>query len=360
MQTKYSNLNLLRSMAVLSVVSSHLWSACVDFHVCAGNVIVTRFFHNLGFTGVTFFFVHTSLVLMLSMHRAPDAHRARNFVVRRAFRIYPLCWAAILLVLTTGLTDTSMNGLFRWRNIAANLLLVVNLDKSHGSVSIMGPLWSLPLEVQMYLVLPLFFVALRRYQWLGTVFLIWLGSTLLAIVVTQMQFHNTGAIYPPMFISGMVAYRLLIRQQSQPDHRALPSWGWPLLVMSLFMLAPLLIGSGRPFSPTGAIVNSCNCFLLGLAIPSFHELTSGWVVRPAEQIAKYSYGVYLFHVPAIIFCFRFLPGLPIALKIPASLALTALMSFVAFHAIEDPMIQLGKRLTSASPPVHSAAQVAAS
>jgi peptidoglycan/LPS O-acetylase OafA/YrhL len=52
-----------------------------------------------------FFFVHTCLVLMLSMHRTPATHRPRNFFIRRAFRIYPLCWATILLALTTGLTD---------------------------------------------------------------------------------------------------------------------------------------------------------------------------------------------------------------------------------------------------------------
>src|ERR1035438_5245371 len=111
MKNKYSNLDLLRSMAVLSVVMAHLWHSCVAFNICAENQFISQFLHNCSITGVSFFFVHTCLVLMLSMHRAPYAHRARNFLIRRAFRIYPLCWAAIFLALATGLTDLSASRL---------------------------------------------------------------------------------------------------------------------------------------------------------------------------------------------------------------------------------------------------------
>lgn len=357
MKSKYSNLDLLRSMAVLSVVAAHLWQSCVVFHIYADNLFVSQFLFNCSRMGVSFFFVHTCLVLMLSMHRAPDAHRARNFLIRRAFRIYPLCWAAIFLALATGLTDLPESSLHAlgWRGILTNLLLVQNLYKSHGVPSILGPLWSLPWEVQMYLVLPFFFVVLRRFQWLGTVFLLWLGGFLLAVVGAQPQVPRLGgAIFLPMFIAGMVAYRLLIQQQLHKRRFALPAWGWPLFVLSLFVLAPQLIGDRESYSPVSAAISACTCFLVGLAIPSFYELTSGWIVRPAEQIAKYSYGVYLLHVPAIVFCFRFFPGLPIALKVAASLALTALLSFVSFHVIEDPLIRMGKRLTQADAPARGA------
>jgi hypothetical protein len=77
------------------------------------------------------------------------------------------------------------------------------------------------------------------------------------------------------------------------------------------------------------------------------------VAHPAQLIAKYSYGIYLLHVPALIFVMRFLPALPLTLKIAAFLALTALLSVACFHAIEHPLIQLGKHLTQ--PPRRSLA-----
>jgi peptidoglycan/LPS O-acetylase OafA/YrhL len=342
---------------VLSVVSSHMWHTCVSFHVCADNLFISQFIHDFGFTGVMFFFVHTCLVLMLSMHRAPDAHRARNFLIRRAFRIYPLCWAAILLALVTGLTDLPQDSFHAlgWRGILANLLLVQNLFKGRGVNSILGPLWSLPWEVQMYLVLPFFFAILRRYNRLSTVFMIWFGFALLALAGTQPQLSHMGWTFcPPMFIAGMVAYSLLMHKPAQARRYALPAWGWPLFVLSLFVIEPLLVGGREMSSPVSTVINSCNCFVLSLAIPSFHELTAGWIVRPAQQIAQYSYSVYLLHVPAIIFCFMFFPGLALALKIPLALAFTGLLSFVSFHVIEDPFIRLGKRLTQSKDPARPA------
>ncbi len=347
MKTSYTNLDTLRSLAVLSVVAQHLWHQCVNFHLCAYNPATNQFLANLSFTGVMFFFVHTCLVLMLSMHRAPAEHLGRSFLIRRAFRIYPLCWITILLALATGFTDQPEANLhfLGWRGVAANLLLVQNLTRALPSI--VGPLWSLPWEVQMYLLLPLFFVFLRRFGKLRFVFAVWTGSAVLSILATQpglpRAFH--AAVFPPMFIAGMVAYKLLLRQSDRQRPTQLPGWAWPLLVAGLFALQNCLAGEHDFESPIGAGINSCICLALALAIPAFTELRQGWMVRPAQEIAKYSYGVYLLHVPALIFVMRYLPALPLPLKIAAFLALTTLLSAACFQAIENPLIQLGKQLT---------------
>jgi peptidoglycan/LPS O-acetylase OafA/YrhL len=353
LKSNYANLDLLRSLAVLSVVASHLWRTLVDFHVCAEWSWLTETLHNLSGCGVMFFFVHTCLVLMLSMHRAPAAHLARSFLIRRAFRIYPLCWVTILLVLLTGLTDRSENNshTLGWTGIAANFALLQNLLKQHGEASVLGPLWSLPWEVQMYLVLPFCYLLLRRSSRMGTVLTMWLAATLLAVTTTQPHFahwHMHGAIFPPMFISGMVAYKLLERQSDHP-RRAHPAWIWPLAVLALFAIPALQKGDKWSETPYGAVLGACVTLLLGLAIPRFAQLRTAWIVNPSHQIAKYSYGVYLLHVPAMYFVFRYLPGLPTAAKIMLCLVLTALIALLSFHTIEDPLIRLGKRLTCPAP-----------
>jgi peptidoglycan/LPS O-acetylase OafA/YrhL len=346
LKSNYTNLDLLRSLAVLSVVAAHLWHQGVEFHLWADSYPVTLFLHNLSFTGVMFFFVHTCLVLMLSMHRAPAAGLARSFLIRRAFRIYPLCWATIALSLITGLTDEPA-GTFHalgWPGVAVNVFLVHNVIRAYSSV--IGPLWSLDWEVQMYLVLPLFFLLLRRSPRLRVVFLLWLGAALLAVGFTHpalpRMFH--AAIFPPMFIGGMVAYKLLSSQAQTPRRWALPAWAWPFFVLALFAVQSLLMGERSYESSPGAALDAIICLVLALAIPAFRELRAAWVVRPAQQIAKYSYGIYLLHVPALIFVLRYLPALPIALKIALFFALTGLMSVLSFHAIEDPLIRMGKRL----------------
>ncbi len=347
MKTNYTNLDLLRSFAVLSVVAAHLYSLSASFHLCPSGPGIDQLFHNLSFTGVMFFFVHTCLVLMLSMHRAPTAHRGRSFLIRRAFRIYPLCWTTVLLALSTGLSDVSGEKLHAlgWYGIVVNVVLLQNLLRSCASV--IGPLWSLPWEVQMYLLLPLFFVLLRRFDRLFVVILLWLGATVIALAATQPAlprlFH--AAVFPPMFISGMVAYKLLSRWPGEQRQSLFPSWAWPLFILGLFALQGWLVGRNSFESSSGAVVNACICLALSVFIPAFGELRAGLFVVPAKQIAKYSYGIYLLHVPALIFVLRYLPWLPLALKVVVFVSLTALLSIVSFHAIEDPLIRLGKRLT---------------
>jgi peptidoglycan/LPS O-acetylase OafA/YrhL len=350
MKTNYTNLDFLRSLAVLAVVAQHLWHQCVNFQFCAYDPSINQFLGNLSFTGVMFFFVHTCLVLMLSMHRAPAEHFARSFLIRRAFRIYPLCWVTILLALTTGLTDNpeATLHLMGWQGVAANLVLIQNIMRSFPSV--VGPLWSLPWEVQMYLVLPLFFAGLQRFNGLIPVFVVWLGSAILAIAATQpplpRMFH--AAVFPPMFIGGMVAYKLLERRTAEPHRRLFPAWTWPLFVLVLFILKDRLTGPYDFESPAGAGVNAGICLLLAVAIPAFSEFSAAWIVFPVKQIAKYPYGIYLLHVPTLIFVMRYLPRMPLALTVLAFLSLTALLSFAVFHAIENPHIQMGRRLTQAS------------
>jgi peptidoglycan/LPS O-acetylase OafA/YrhL len=363
MKNTYHNLDLLRSMAVLAVVVWHMYQQSVVFHLAAYNSGVEEFLVNLSFTGVMFFFVHTCLVLMLSMHRAPEPHRARTFLIRRAFRIYPLCWATIAIALATGLTDEAAGNFhdLGWRGVVINLLLVHNILRGH--VSVIGPLWSLDWEVQMYLLLPLFFLALRRFNRLVVVFALWLAATLLSIAATQPVLPRIlhAAVFPPLFIAGMVAYRLLIRQSGLHRKPSLPAWGWPLVILGLFVLQGQLAAFHHPYvsaqltginlyeSPQSAAVNGCVCLVLALAIPLFGEIRASWIVAPAKQIAKYSYGIYLLHIPAMILILRCFPRLPLGAKAAAFLALTALLSFASFHTIEDPLIKLGKRLTQAVP-----------
>jgi len=348
MNSKYTNLDVLRSLAVLSVVVQHFWRQCYFFHLIDFNPLINQIVGNISFTGVMFFFVHTCLVLMLSMQRSASPCLWRSFMIRRAFRIFPLCWATILLALSTGLSDQRGGNIasLGWQGVAANVLLLQNIANKFSSA--IGPLWSLPWEMQMYLVLPVFFVILRKYDRLAVVFSFWLGATVLAVAVIRpglpRMFH--AALYPPMFIGGMVAYKLLSRRTSVQRFLKVPAGIWPFFVISLFTAQAFLMGRHEFESTPGIIIDSCVCLVLALAIPVFNEMSLPWIVRPAQEIAKYSYGVYLLHVPALIFVLRYLPGLSLFMKVVAFLFLTALMAVGSYHVIEDPLIRFGKTLAT--------------
>jgi peptidoglycan/LPS O-acetylase OafA/YrhL len=78
-----ANLDLLRSVAVLLVLVSHIPVALGHADGRWGVVTLA------GRYGVLMFFIHTSLVLMMSLERSERQGPAliRRFYIRRAFRI---------------------------------------------------------------------------------------------------------------------------------------------------------------------------------------------------------------------------------------------------------------------------------
>ena len=328
------NLDVLRAFAVLAVAGSHLyryWGIAPRFAV---------FVDNFGVGGVLFFFVHTSLVLLLSMQRTRSNHLTLGFYIRRAFRIYPLCWTCIILVLVTGLTDVAHEKIVQmgWRGILVNLALVQNIIR-YPNVEM--PLWSLPWEVQMYLFLPAFFLFMKKYDRTYVPIAMWFGATALAITFTALNvpraFH--GTIFPPMFIGGMIAFRLLGRVRAR-----FPSFLWPLAILGCMLVRCLLLRGILIDTARNAAVNAIICLFLGLGVPLFAEVRSHWLRYVAHQLAKYSYGIYLLHIPSLALVFNHFPGLPLPLKIGGFIAITGVASVVTYHLIENPLIQWGRSI----------------
>ena len=223
-----TNLNFLRSMAVLAVLAAHLATMRVS----------NPHIWNLGHLGVLLFFVHTSLVLMLSLqrqHQKGSENRFVRFMLRRTFRIYPLSMFAVLFYfllhvpsrfILGGLIQTQVStaGLF------SNLALTQNLTYSD---SVPGVLWSLPLEIQMYLMLPALHVLAMR-SGARVMALIWAVAVVLGTLQMKIERLDRLSVleYAPCFIPGILAFCL--------GHRPRLKY-WPMALIAAiaaFMFAP--------------------------------------------------------------------------------------------------------------------------
>jgi peptidoglycan/LPS O-acetylase OafA/YrhL len=326
------NLDLLRSCAVLCVALSHLYSYCGAWPQFRETV------HNIGVGGVVFFFVHTSRVLFQSMERMEKKSLVWRFYVRRFFRIYPLCWFCIGFVLLTKLTDAKPDQLVGVKVVLANLLLVQNLARVP---SVVGPLWSLPWEVQMYIVLPFLFMLVKRIDHILVPLGLWMFITVLAVSATATStprvFH--ALVFIPMFIGGMVAFQLR-------RSRSRFSWvGWPLVILGLIIGRAVFLRGDSTESPRNVAVNAATCLLLGLAIPLFRETTPRWIATLSHTMAEYSYGIYLFHVPLLVLCFEHLNGINKPVRTAVWILGTVTTSYICHRLLEMPGMQLGKRLS---------------
>ncbi len=316
------NLDLIRSIAVVFVVIDHSLMANGVFSIKRWNTAW------LGVAGVYIFFVHTCLVLMWSIERKPHT---LDFYIRRAFRIYPLAWVAILCVF---IFKAPVFNFFHSvprpvsaPAVIANLLLMQNL----GGGNLMGVLWSLPLEVQMYLFLPFLFFFVRKNFTLWPIFLL----SVFTATYTYQHFTSQANELPtviPDFLCGVMAYITFGRRTP-----TLPGWLLPFYIVLLTMLYLLKPNTFRAW---------IFCLALGLGLASFRQIRAPWLIRVSHEIAKYSYGIYLFHSFSLVLAFYLLAGKSLPLQLAVEFTSIAAFSVVGYHLVEKPMIKLGSRLAN--------------
>jgi len=350
-----ANLDFLRAVAVCLVFLNHLGPPLGIPGVAA-----------LGHLGVLLFFVHTALVLMMSMERLRlDGWRLyRTFMIRRIFRIYPLSILAVFLLAVFPLAKQAWGFQFGWPGwepFVSNVALVQNVT---ASGSTLGVLWSLPFEVQMYALLPLLFLWLRQAGGVRAAAWGWLAAAGVALAeywIRGAPNIETGLLtrYFPCFLGGLLAWQSL-----KVSQKRWPGWLWPACVASLVVgyrvlwlvrdFGPgVLIGRVRPSTAAvgmwwpgwvEVLVEGAFCALVGLAIPWFREIRWGWLKTAGKLVAQYSYGIYLSHSAAIWLCFAYWPTRWAALNLLGSVVLTGTVSVATYHLLEQPGIELGKRV----------------
>jgi peptidoglycan/LPS O-acetylase OafA/YrhL len=326
------NLDLLRSAAVSFVVIFH---TALFF----GGNRVDALLWPLGHWGVLMFFVHTSLVLMLSLERQIERQPRRplfwQFMLRRLFRIAPLATVVILVIVALRLPvghlhDHHFQAVpLTLAPVLENLLFIQDITRAQ---SVEAPLWSLPYEMQMYLVLPALFVLVRRLSSDVKLIACWavLATACLVSMRTGLQDRFDMLIYVPCFLSGILAYRL-----TRLPHRKWPFAAWvaTLIICSVFYLL-------RPTLGVGWVC----CLALGVAVSRCTEMASGAVARASHLIARYSYGVYLSHFVCIWFVFVALPGLSLPTRILLFVILLVAVPVALYHTVEAPMMAWGSRV----------------
>jgi peptidoglycan/LPS O-acetylase OafA/YrhL len=337
------NLDFLRAVAVLLVLFGHLtyFLGRTDF-----GPLRTYW---MGALGVKLFFVHTCFVLMLSLERqwkkqgAPELFT--SFIVRRIFRIYPLSIVVVLLVVAFRMPMAELHPSHfvgmpeHFRLVISNLLLVQ--DSAH---SILGPMWSLPYEMAMYLFLPWLFVFLYPNKSCLRISAIWLISVLVGVVFLSRIGRPTTEyflLYVPCFLPGVIAYQLQRTYRSQ-----LPAFLWPGVVI----LSALLFLYNQSFVSNDSFKSWFVCLLLGLAVPYFAQISTRWLTEPSHLVAKYSYSIYLVHFFCIWVAFDLLHYVlprPVRLALFATLVIVLPVLFYRF--LEEPMIRVGKKLADRIP-----------
>lgn len=169
-----SDIEILRGIAVLSVMAHHV----VGNLLISSPIWLKNFSHIFnGSGGVDLFFVISGFVIGRSYVSkiglsASNEHLTvtKSFFIRRAFRIYPLAWTWLLITLIAtysfnssgvfGSIDANIEatiaGIFQFANYRFQQTF---MREEYGASFVY---WSLSLEEQFYIALPLVMIIFRR------------------------------------------------------------------------------------------------------------------------------------------------------------------------------------------------------
>jgi peptidoglycan/LPS O-acetylase OafA/YrhL len=360
----------LRGCAILAVLLLHFTSALGSPAGTPARVVKQVF--GVGWVGVDLFFVLSGFLITGILADARDTpHRYRTFYVRRALRILPLYYGFVLLLFVVpalvgarAYTTSPADQLPYW------LYLQNFRPLTNQALNFAGHLWSLAIEEQFYLAWPLVVFTLSRRNVLRVCVACLVGALAYRIqgVLAGANLHTVYFLTPGridgLALGGAVA--LLMRAGGLPGLRRIAP---AVLAGSAAVLAGAALHPSG-FDPGGAYMvaagYSALAFFFGallvLALDAgparLPRLLSSRVLR---FFGRYSYGLYVVHVPLITLARlagvspdRFagtrweLPGLLGYMALMATASI--LVALASWHLYEKHFLRLKSRFTYRAPP----------
>jgi peptidoglycan/LPS O-acetylase OafA/YrhL len=327
---RLAGLDGIRGLAALYVVINHVFlRAFPGYPVDHAPFWAAWFIY--GRFAVVVFIVLSGFSLALS----PTRHGWRldavsKFAQRRARRILPAYWAALAFSLAVAwlIVPQPGKGVPDAKSVIVNGLLVQNIVPAHSPNA---AFWSMAVEAQLYILLPLMLLMVRR--WGGAVMLAAVGVVVAAVGIfgPHIPGLDTFVIQSPPDLAALFAVGILTAGIVGAG-TACRSWPWPRLALAA--AAPVLAliwwqGSvwtlGHLYWVDLALGPAIACLLAGLATGRPARLLHLLDARPLRRLGSFSYSLYLTHAPIVaVVCERVVVG-RVATGVPAFVVSLALV-----------------------------------
>ncbi len=378
LDNRFPALHGLRVLAIITVVQFHLtWiyggeeKIPIDVDFMKGALTI--------FFGMDLFFMLSGFLIgsiLLRSLQVQGSQQVGRFYLRRAFRTFPPYYIVLtLLAVTTALTQAQKHHLPYEYLYGTNFLWILD-----SRDVVMGWGWSLGLEEQFYLTVPLLFFLLYRMRTprarFALLVTLWVSGLLVRLSIHLRHLHwsdddfrraiyfRTYTRYDTLVAGILLAFvhqewqKPLTRWLKDPFHRALlavPSLGCLWLLMR-----PLLFGKEHErlmqILSWGTLTTLMYFGWLLLLL-----YTDSWITRllshpTFRKIATLGYGVYLVHIPVLnrvlvpaawALSRRHVPMVIIwPLSLVALMTLSLAVAYVLHLLIEKPSMWVRQKLAS--------------
>jgi peptidoglycan/LPS O-acetylase OafA/YrhL len=298
----FFHLNLLRSLALNNPVDEF-----------ASKVFTA------GWCGVDLFFVLSGYLITRILYQAKESEGYfRNFYFRRILRIFPLYYG--LLIVTFVVIPNLPAGLIpaekleRWTRVETNPLwfwfylnnfaTAIAGSWGHG---ILDVTWSLAIEEQFYVLWPLVVFKLNRDRLLQTCLFVFVTAFIIRSIMTIWGMNSISTYVFTLGRFDVIAAGAFVALAAEGPggiQRLLPARR--IWVITAIALLGLFVWRGGMYNMDPVILtiglslvamNFSALLAVVVSLPPGHWLVRVFSMRFLRAFGKYSYAMYLIHVP---------------------------------------------------------------
>ena len=338
---KKNNFNLIRLLAALQVLVIHGY----EHFQLTGLTIFIEIIRI--FPGVPIFFVVSGFLISASLERSDSI---RSYYKNRLLRIYPALWVCFFVsVISFSILykyDASAKQIVSW--VIAQLTIAQFYNpfflRDYGLGVLNGSLWTIPVELQFYIILPVIYFAFAKFKVKESFFSIIAFLSLIIVNIFFIYFKDMASektlllklfsvsIFPYLyiFLFGVFLQRNIVFVEKFLSEKFLVI----LIVYSACAGLAWFFG----FNYKGNDLNFVNAIVLALLTISF-AYSNVDLLSSTLRDDDISYGIYIYHMIFVNFLIQ------IDLFTPATnfiimLVCTIIFALASWKLIEKPALSL--------------------
>lgn len=300
-------IDIIRAGCILLIIIYHLY-AVLDSPPIPSK-FVQSIVHLGGETGVTGFFMLSGYGIYCSLERQYEKKGTFSYgayLKRRAWRILPQYYANLFILLCIS-GSAGLGSSYNIKILGVHLLCMQGFTLA-GRAMINGAVWAVSIIVQFYLIAPLLYKVMKRWS---PVFVA-IGGSIFTIACKYLVFHFTSLdgfyagrqLFTSLdnFLLGMfLAY--LWQKQKKRLHPGVSLGGCILMIPVFYGLCRYGLSAGlHRDNFSGCTWHTAMAWTLLLVFWLFMQIPVNErnpVNKVFLWIAKYEYGIFLWHLPLI-------------------------------------------------------------